>query len=153
MLIKHEKDFWSGVMFIVFGGFFAAFAQSYDMGTAQRMGPAFFPTILGGLLVVLGIIIVMKGFGHSEEDHKVDKFHFGPLAWVLGSVILFGITLRWTGILISMFLLVTVSSMGSHEMKWKEVIALSICMAILTYLVFIVGLKMTIPVLPAFMSN
>ena len=153
MVIRHEKDFWSGVMFIVFGGFFAAFAQNYEMGSAQRMGPAFFPTILGALLVVLGIIILLKGLGHSEDDHKVEKFHFGPLAWVLGSVILFGITLRWTGILVSMFLLVMVSSMGSHEMKWKEVIALSIGMAILTYLVFIVGLKMTIPVLPASLSN
>ena len=69
------------------------------------------------------------------------------------SVIVFGATLRWLGFVVSMAILVIISSMASHEMKWKEVIALSIGMAIFTYLVFIVGLKMTIPVLPAFMSN
>ena len=153
MVIKHERDSWSGVMFIVFGTLFVVFARSYEMGSAQRMGPAFFPTILGALLVVLGLVILLKGLGHSEDEHKVEKFHFGPLAWVLGSVTVFGLTLRWTGILVSMFLLVVISSMGSHEMKWKEVIALSIGMALLTYLVFIVGLQMTIPVLPAFLNN
>ena len=140
-------------MFIVLGLFFALFAQNYDLGTAQRMGPAFFPTVLGGLLALIGVIVLLKGLGHTEDDHQVEKFHFGPLAWVLGSVVVFGATLRWTGILVSMFLLVTISSMGSHEMRWKEVVGLSVGMAVLTYLVFIVGLKMTIPVLPAFMSN
>ena len=153
MVIRHEKDFWSGVMFAVFGALFVVFAQSYELGSAQRMGPAFFPTILGFLLAILGIVIVLKGLGHTEDDHKVEKFHFGPLAWVLGSVIVFGVTLRWAGFVVSMVILVIISSMGSHEMRWKEVVGLSIGMAVLTYLVFIVGLKMTIPVLPAFMSN
>jgi len=153
VVIRHERDFWSGVMFAVFGALFVVFAQSYELGSAQRMGPAFFPTILGSLLVILGVVILLKGLGHTEDDHQVEKFHFGPLAWVLGSVVVFGATLRWTGILVSMFLLVTISSMGSHEMRWKEVVGLSVGMAVLTYLVFIVGLKMTIPVLPAFMSN
>ena len=153
MHIKHERDFWSGVMFIIFGALFAIVAQNYDLGTAQRMGPAFFPTILGGLLVVLGIVILLKGFGHSEKDHAVEKFHFPPIAWVLGSVIVFGATLTKLGFVVSMAILVVLSSMGSHEMKWKEVIALGVGMAILTYLVFIVGLKLTIPVLPWFLES
>jgi hypothetical protein len=140
-------------MFIIFGALFAVVAQNYDLGTAQRMGPAFFPTILGGLLVVLGIVILLKGFGHTEDDHAVEKFHFPPIAWVLGAVIIFGATLTKLGFVISMAILVIVSSMGSHEMKWKEVIALGVGMAILTYFVFIVGLKMTIPVLPWFLEN
>ena len=153
MHIKHERDFWSGVMFIIFGALFAIVAQNYDLGSAQRMGPAFFPTILGGLLVVLGIVILLKGFGHSETDHHVEKFHFAPIAWVLGSVIIFGATLTKLGFVISMAILVIISSMGSHEMKWKEVIALGTGMAILTYLVFILGLKLTIPVWPWFLEN
>ena len=50
MVIRHERDFWSGVMFAVFGALFVVFAQSYELGSAQRMGPAFFPTILGFIL-------------------------------------------------------------------------------------------------------
>jgi hypothetical protein len=141
-------------MFIVLGLFFAIIAQNYDLGTAQRMGPAFFPTVLGGLLAFIGVLVLLKGLAPGgEDDHLVEQFHIGPLAWVLGSVIVFGATLRWLGFVVSMVILVIISSMASHEMKWKEVIALSIGMAIFTYLVFIVGLKMTIPVLPAFMSN
>ena len=92
MRIKNEKDFWSGVMFIAFGLAFAGFAQEYDMGTAQRMGPAFFPTILGGLLVLLGAVIAIKGLAAETMDGKIEKFHFGPLAWVLG-VFIYGLGL------------------------------------------------------------
>ena len=141
-------------MFIVLGLFFALFAQNYDFGTAQRMGPAFFPTLLGGLLAFIGVLVLLKGLAPRGEDaHQGEKFHLGPRAGVHGAVIGVGATLRWLGFVVSMAILVIISSMASHEMKWKEVIALSIGMAIFTYLVFIVGLKMTIPVLPAFMSN
>src|ERR1051325_6234846 len=58
MKIKSPKDFWSGLMFIASGGFFAVWAVfHYQMGTAVRMGPAYFPTLLGGLLTLLGVII------------------------------------------------------------------------------------------------
>ncbi len=97
MRIKSEKEFWSGVMFIVFGAAFAGLAQSYDMGTAQRMGPAFFPTILGGLLAVLGVVIAMQGLAAETLDGKLEKFHLGPIAWVLGAVIAFGLLLRRPG--------------------------------------------------------
>jgi len=95
--IKNEKDFWSGVMFIVFGLFFALFAQNYVFGTPQRMGPAYFPTLLGGLLVLIGAVIAASGLARNATPTKIDKFHFGPLLWVLGSVVVYGALLkpRW----------------------------------------------------------
>ena len=57
MKIRDQKNFWSGLMFIAFGAFFAGWAQQYDMGSAARMGPAFFPTMLGGLMFLLGVIV------------------------------------------------------------------------------------------------
>ena len=61
--IKAPKDFWAGLMFIGFGGFFMAWALShYQMGTAVRMGPAYFPTVLGGLLVFLGVLVLIESF-------------------------------------------------------------------------------------------
>ena len=65
-------------MFTAFGLFFVAFAQQYDMGTAARMGPAFFPTVLGGLLLLLGVVVAFKGLTVAD-DGKVDRFHFKPL--------------------------------------------------------------------------
>jgi hypothetical protein len=151
--IKHEKDFWSGVMFICCGLFFALFALKYDFGTAQRMGPAYFPTMLGGLLAVLGVIIALKGLARTERDSKVEKFNFKEVGWVLGSVTLFGILLVPAGAMIAIFVLVVISMMGSHEFHWKEVLILSVAMAIMVYMVFIWGLGVTIPVWPAFMNR
>lgn len=153
MRIKNEKDFWSGVMFIAFGLAFAGFAQEYDMGTAQRMGPAFFPTILGGLLVVLGAVIAIQGLAAETMDGKIEKFHFGPLAWVLGAVVAFGLLLRPAGLIVALVALIAISSLGSHEFKARDTVLLAVGLCALVIAVFIYGLGLTIPVWPAFMRD
>ena len=153
MKIRNEPDFWSGVMFIAFGLFFGAFATRYDFGTAKVMGPAYFPTILGGLLALIGALMTLAGLGRAGEGGKIESFHFAELAWVLGAVVIYAAILGWAGLLVSMLALIVISSFASHEFRWKEVIILSIVMAVITYLVFIIGLKLTIPVLPAFLNN
>jgi hypothetical protein len=61
--IKAPKDFWAGVMFIGFGVFFMIWALThYQMGTAVRMGPAYFPTMLGGLMLFLGVLVLIESF-------------------------------------------------------------------------------------------
>jgi hypothetical protein len=151
--IKSEKEFWSGVMFIVFGVAFAGLAQNYDMGTAQRMGPAFFPTILGGLLAVLGVVIAMQGLAAETMDGKLEKFHLGPIAWVLGAVIAFGLLLRPAGLVVALVALIGISSLGSHEFKARDTVLLAIGLCLLVLAVFIYGLGLTIPVLPVFMRD
>lgn len=153
MRIKSEKEFWSGVMFIVFGAAFAGLAQNYDMGTAQRMGPAFFPTILGGLLAVLGVVIAMQGLAAETLDGKLEKFHLGPIAWVLGAVIAFGLLLRPAGLVVALVALIGISSLGSHEFKARDTVLLAIGLCLLVLAVFIYGLGLTIPVLPVFMRD
>jgi hypothetical protein len=153
MKIKHAKDFWSGLMFAGLGLGFAVIAQNYDMGTAARMGPAYFPTVLGGLLALLGVIITLRGLKLEEKDSHVDPFHFRPLVLVLGAVVAFGLLLRPAGLIVALAVLVIVSSFGSNEFKWKEVIPLLVGLTVLVLAVFIYGLGMTIPVLPAFMRD
>ena len=89
MKIRNETDFWSGAMFIAFGLFFGAFATRYDFGTAKVMGPAYFPTVLGGLLALVGVLMALAGLGRAGEGGKLEKFHFAGLAWVLGSVVIY----------------------------------------------------------------
>ncbi|MFM9885803.1 MAG: hypothetical protein ACKVQT_22465 [Burkholderiales bacterium] len=79
MQIKNGKDFWAGLMFMVFGlGFMIVAINNYAMGTAVRMGPAYFPTMLGGLCAVLGGFVLFRAF--------VSKFHFTlkfmPFRWI-----------------------------------------------------------------------
>ena len=155
MRLKNAKDFWSGVMFIAFGVLFVFVARNYDMGTAARMGPAYFPTVLGGLLGVLGAFIAFRGVTlASEDDHGgVDKFHFKPLLLVLGGVVAFALLLRPMGLVVAIAALVIIASLGSGEFKWREIVPLGVGLILLVLAVFIYGLGLTIPVLPAFMQR
>ena len=153
MRIRNEKDFWAGVMFIVFGVGFAALAQQYDMGTAQRMGPAFFPTMLGALLAILGVIVALQGLALETVDGKLEKFHFGPMAWVLGAVVAFALLLRPAGLIVALVALIGISSAGSHEFRLRDTVLLAAGLCILVLGVFIYGLGLTIPVWPAFMRD
>jgi len=155
MKIRNAKDFWSGVMFIAFGLFFAGFARQYDMGTAARMGPAYFPTVLGLLLMMIGALIAFKAARTQAQDGQshVDKFHFKPLILVLGAVVAFGVLLRPGGLIVALAALIFISSLGSGEFKLKEILPLAIGLCLLVLAVFIWGLGLTIPVLPAFMQN
>lgn len=154
MKIRDAKDFWSGVMFGAFGLFFMVYAQQYDMGTAARMGPAFFPSMLGGLLLALGLLITFKALGKPDVEHgRLDPFHFKPLLLVLGAVLAFGLLLRPMGLIVSLAVLVVVSSLGSPEFRLRDALLLTVGLTILVMAVFIYGLSMTIPVWPAFMSR
>lgn len=153
MQIRNQKDFWSGVMFVAVGLAFAYFARAYEMGTAQRMGPAFFPTVLGFLLAGLGVIIGIKSLAGETHDGHIEKFHFAALGWVLGAVVLFGLLLRPAGLVIALIALIVVSSLGSHDFKRKEIVFLTIGLIVLVMIAFIWGLKLTIPVWPAFLQS
>ncbi len=153
MKIRNPKNFWSGVMFLALGLFFALFAQNYEMGTAQRMGPAYFPTVLGALLALLGLGIAIGGLAREGHDGRIERLHFGPIAWIIGAIVVFGVLLRPAGLVVSLVALVVISMLGSHEFKWKEAAAVSVVMGVIVYLVFIYGLKLTIPVWPAFIGN
>jgi len=86
MKITNGKDFWAGLMFIAFGVAFMAVAQDYAMGTAVRMGPAYFPTVLGGMLAVLGAAILFRAFV-SKIHHPLAVFPF-RFWFILAGVIL-----------------------------------------------------------------
>lgn len=153
MRIRHQKDFWSGVMFLAAGLAFAGFAQRYDLGTAQRMGPGYFPTVLGGLLAVLGLVIAIRGLAREERGGKIEPFHFGTLAVVLGAVALFALLLRPAGLVAALLVLIGVSAYASHEFRVREAIPLALVLVALVLAVFIWGLGMVVPVWPAFMER
>lgn len=153
MQIRHPADFWSGVMFAAFGAFFLVFAREYDMGTAARMGPAYFPTVLGGLLLLLGAGIALRALWFETGEGKIERFHFRALVMVLGAVVAFGLLLRPAGLLVALTALVVISSLGSEEFRLRDVLLLTIGLALLVLALFVWGLGMTMPVLPAFLDR
>jgi len=99
MKIKSPKDFWSGLMFIASGGFFAVWAVfHYQMGTAVRMGPAYFPTLLGGLLTLLGVIILVGSLAAGDEEKLRLPFNIVDIAIVVAIYIVAGYLAKWIGI-------------------------------------------------------
>ena len=152
MKIKSPKDFWAGLMFIGFGLFFAIVAlMNYQMGSAVRMGPAYFPTVLGGMLAVLGAIVMFSSLVDTGE--KVAKFHFRPLLFVMVSSLAFAYLLKPLGLVLASIALVFISAYGGHEFKWKEVAILSVVLVIFSVLVFVKGLTLPFPICPSFIDN
>jgi uncharacterized membrane protein YidH (DUF202 family) len=153
MRIRHQKDFWSGVMFLAVGLAFVGLARDYELGTAQRMGPGYFPTALGALLAILGLIVAIKGLAREERGGDIARFHFGPLAVVLGAVALFALLLRPAGLVAALTVLIGVSAYASHEFRLREVVPLAAFLVVLVLAVFIWGLGLVVPVWPAFVQQ
>ena len=148
MKIKSPKDFWSGLMFIGFGVFFLAWALThYQMGTAVRMGPGYFPTVLGGLLAVLGLIVLLGGL--ATDGPPVPQFHFRPLIFITVGTVLYGYLMKPLGLIITTAALVFVSAYGGHEFKWREVTIVWLVLAIFSWAVFVKGLTLPFPIWPA----
>jgi hypothetical protein len=137
MRIGNARDFWSGVLFAAFGLAFVVFSRQYEMGTAARMGPAFFPMVLGGLLLFLGIGIAIKALTARTNDGDITPFHFRPLLLVLGAVVAFGLLLQPAGLLVAIAALVIISSLGCDEARLRDTLLLAIGLGVLVVLVFI----------------
>ena len=149
-LIKNPRDFWAGVMFLGVGAMFAGIAFTYKLGTAARMGPGFFPFFLGLILAALGVAIAVTALRPKNAGPAIDKFHWGPLFWVLGSIMLFGVMLKLTGVLFAGLALVIGSSLGSGEFKKREIIWLAVGLSAFCAAAFVGGLKLPIPMCPGF---
>jgi Tripartite tricarboxylate transporter TctB family len=89
LAIKAPKDFWAGLMFIGIGGFFMIWALThYQMGSAVRMGPAYFPAVLGGLLVFLGVLVFIESLAMQGPELKLP---FNIVDFILGVLVFFAL--------------------------------------------------------------
>lgn len=153
MKIKSQRDFWSGVMFIVVGIVFAWGATHYSFGTSARPGPGYFPFGLGILMAALGAIVLVQSLvaGSSDGD-PVGAVAWRPLLIVLGSLALFAFLLPRAGMVIALPILVVTSAMAGDEFHWGEALINAVVLTIGSWLIFIKGLGLTIPVWPAFVG-
>jgi hypothetical protein len=151
--IKSEKDFWSGLMFVVIGLGFAWGATNYSFGSAARPGPAYFPFGLGILLAVLGAIVLVKGLTLDVRGgDKIEPWPWKPWLIILGAVVMFGFLLPRLGMIVTLPLLIGVSSLASGEFRLKEVLIMAAVLTLGCWLVFIKGLSLTIPLWPTFLA-
>jgi len=149
--IRHPKDFGAGLMFAGFGLAAIAIGSSYPVGSAARMGPGYFPRGLGIILITLGAILVLTSL--RSQGSRIQMGDIKPIAIVLGSVLLFGFTVVPLGLVLATILLILVSSTASHEFRWKEAMIASVVLAAFVVAVFGYGLKLQLPILPAFLAK
>jgi len=153
MSIKNYRDVWAGILFIAFGLAFIIFSREYAMGTAAKMGPAYFPSVLGGLLTLLGAVITLSGMGHAEKPVQLSPTGWREIVSVLLAVIAFAASLPSLGIIVSIVLLIWIAAPASHEFQWKDTLVTTFVLLILSYLVFVKGLELQFPFLPKFLDK
>lgn len=151
MHIRAPKDFWSGVMFIAFAAAALLAARGYSLGAAGRMGPGYFPVMLGSVLAFIGLILVVRSFVITGE--AVTRIQILPLAVIAVAVVLFGVLLQPLGLILSLAVVTTVSAFASRESKPLEVAALTCVLLAFATGVFVYGLRLPLPVWPAMMGG
>jgi hypothetical protein len=161
-MIKSQKDFYSGLMFMLIGGAFAWGATSYSVGTGARMGPGYFPLLLGIVLAALGAAILFYSLvEHTEDGEPVGKFAWRPIVFVLGANIVFGILLAGLpkfgipamGLIMAIYALVIIASLAGDRFVLRDVLILATILSAGSYLAFIVLLKLQMPVWPTFITG
>jgi hypothetical protein len=162
MAIKSQKDFFSGLLFMAVGIAFAWGATNYSVGTGARMGPGYFPLLLGILMAVLGGVITFKALVVETADgDKIGKWAWKPLFFIIAANLIFGVLLGGLpkinfpafGLMAAIFALTFTASLAGDEFKFKEVLILAIVLSAISYVAFILLLKLQFPVWPAFLTN
>jgi hypothetical protein len=162
MKIKSQKDFFAGLMFLVTGIAFAWGATNYTIGEGARMGPGYFPLVLGCILGLIGLAVVFEALVVETEDGEpIGNFAWKPLFFIIAANVIFGIMigglpkigLPAMGLIVGIFALVFVASLAGDEFKAKEVLILAIALAVLSYCAFILLLNLQFPVWPSFLTR
>ncbi len=162
MGIKSQKDFFAGVMFMAVGGSFAWGASSYQIGDGARMGPGYFPLLLGVILAVIGAVISFQALVVETEDgDRIGSFAWRPLVFILGANVVFGIMigglpsigLPAMGLIVGIFVLTLIACNAGDKFVLKEALILASVLSVISYTAFIVLLKLQIPAWPVFLTR
>jgi hypothetical protein len=152
--IKSQRDFWSGLMFVVVGIAFAWGATTYSFGSSARPGPGYFPFGLGILLAVLGGLVLFKALTiEVEGGDRIGDIAWKPLAYIVGTVTVFGWTLPHLGMVIALPILVIIAARAGDEFHWGEAIGNALLLTVFSWFIFVYGLNLTLPLWPSFLAR
>ena len=146
--ILNNKDFWGGVMLIAIGIAAAVMARDYPFGTALRMGPGYFPTVLGGVLALFGLYLLVRSLRSSDViagSWSIRALVILPIAFVL-----FGVLMDRAGFIPALAVLIAGSAAAGREFRLREVALLTAVLIVFCVIVFIWGLGLPYPLLAGF---
>jgi len=151
MNIKSQRDFVGGTLLALVGAAFAIGATGYSFGVPSNPGPGYFPFGLGIILAILGAIVVFGSLTRRTraDGDPVGKIPWRPLICIVGAIVFFGYFLPRWGFLISFPIMIVVTAAGSDEFTWKDAALNAAILTGISYVIFIWGLALNIPLLPA----
>jgi len=146
--LMKNKDFWAGMMFACFGVAAMFIARDYRFGSATRMGPGFFPTVLGGILVAFGVCLMAIGLRSGEKIQG--RVSLRTLGLLTLSLILFGLLMQWAGFIPALVALVFLSAASGRDFRFLEILMLTVVLVAASAALFIWGLELPYPLFKGF---
>ena len=143
--IKAPKNFFAGVIYLVAGATFFLWAQRYNIGTATRMGPGYFPAALGLTLAAFGVAAIVQGF-LAQTPNPIGSIKIEPLLLILASVVSFAFLIERTGMVVATFVCVFLACFRRALTNPLEVFLLFAALATFNYLVFALAFGMNFPI-------
>jgi len=150
MHIRNQRAFISGALFLIIALGYLATAWQYDPGSAARMGPGYFPRMLGSLLALLGLAIMIGAIRPNATEEGLDSWDLKSLAWITGSIVLFAFLVNAAGLIVALVGLLFVASLASREFTWRSAVVTVIMLTALAVAAFYYGLGLQFDLLPRF---
>lgn len=150
MEIRNRRAFVSGAVFLVVALVYLILAWPLDAGTSARMGPGYFPRMLGFLLILLAVVIMANAIRPGAAVEHLEKWNLRALGWITGSILLFAVLLDLTGFVIALVSLLLVASRASHEFTWRGALVSIVVMTVFAVAAFYYGLGLQFSLWPDF---
>jgi Tripartite tricarboxylate transporter TctB family len=141
----NNRDLWGGVMLIGVGIAAVYLGTDYSIGSLLRMGPGYFPIVLGVILVLFGIKVMVNGLLRGEKMQG--KWSLRALILLSVSLVLFGILMEHAGFLPALAVLIVGSASAGKEFRIGEVCLLTGVLMVLSVALFVWGLGLPYPLI------
>jgi putative tricarboxylic transport membrane protein len=142
---RYNRDFFAGIFYILLGAVAMWIARDYPFGSALRMGPGYFPSVLGGMMIAFGVAVMAMGIKNNEKIKP--GFSFRALIVLPLATVVFGVTMEHAGFIPALVLLIPCAAAAGKDFNWLEVLLLTLGLTLLSLAVFIWGLGLPYPMI------
>lgn len=147
--VSSKRDLIGGIILTLFGLFVALYAAShYEIGSLASMGPGFFPILLGWILAGLGALVTLLSFRITLHAVPAPQLALRPFFAILSATAVFALLVEHIGLLLTAVCVVIIAAWANREFNLRRALLLGLALAGLSWLIFVLALKLTIPVLP-----
>jgi len=145
---RNNRDFFAGLLYIAVGAAAMFIARDYPFGSALRMGPGYFPSVLGGMMIAFGILVLLMGVKNGEKIKG--NWSWRALFVLPAATVTFGVLMEHVGFIPAMFVLIPFAAASGRDFRWIEIALLTIGLTVLSVALFIYGLGLPYPLIKGY---